>query len=173
MAPKVDPTGYEDALATIPKGQLSERQQRIAAGLAMIREGSSIKKAAEVCRIPKTTMWEYHHSLRSLSDPEIKVDRDMKAIQAATYDIAQIASEKIIESLSDNAEDWKPGDLVKAYGVAVDKIGILSSSAAPGTDGVANLVSALLEAGSVTITPHPPDHAAIDVEATGHTDEEK
>ena len=46
---KHDPTGYADALATIPKGQLSERQQRIATGGDVDLEPKRIRCGEDLC----------------------------------------------------------------------------------------------------------------------------
>lgn len=162
---KVDPTGFDAALQTIQPGQLSERQQRIAAGLAMIREQKySISAAAHKAGIPVSTLWDYHHGYSTIGS-ETGFERDLKAVTESTYDIAQIAADAIRTSLTQTPEDWKPGDLVKAYGVAVDKIAILSQRSAAPVAGMTELVSALLNQGELSIRKRDPIADAVEVEA--------
>lgn len=162
---KVDPTGFDSVLAKIPKGQLSERQERIATGLAMIQNGSSIKRAAQTCGIPVSTLWNYHHGISTLGS-ETGFERDLKSVQAVSHDIALIAGENIVKSLTTEPEAWKPGDLVKAYGVATDKvIAFQAGGQASAPNGIAELVGSLLEQGDISIKRRDKAAEAVEVEA--------
>jgi hypothetical protein len=161
----IDPTGYTDAIATIPEGQLSERQQRIAAGLAMIRDGTSIKRASEIAKVPLSTLWNYHHKGRSIAERETKADYNVAAVTEMSVDISLMAAERVRDRLADDPDSWSNMDLVKAYGVATDKlIAIGARNPSSGDDGISEL-SKLLRSSKVTIEPKADGHSAIDVEA--------
>lgn len=118
-----DTTGYQAAIEAIPEGQLSSRQQRIATGLAMIREGTSCNAAAKACGIPQKTLWRYQHNLVELTS-----ETDIRAAEAdllrGSITIARMAQERIQARLADDDNPMKDGDLVKAYGVGTDKVSI-------------------------------------------------
>ena len=167
---KVDPTGFEAALATIPEGQLSERQHRIAAGIALINdEGLSTHEAARRVSIPQATLYRYHRGQVALNQ-EMPAERDLEAVTRASYDISQIAADAILDSLANEREDWKPGDLIKAYGVATDKVIAINRKAAPPDESAAAALVGVLakafEGKSVTVTEADPVEQAVEVEAT-------
>lgn len=161
---KTDPTGFAKGLATIPKGQLSERQQRIANGLAMIQGGQSIKGAARACGIPMSTLWGYARGVSDLSrENDGGRGRDLDAILDASIDVSLIAAERLRESLVN--DEWKAGDLVKAYGVATDKVALLNQRSTDAPSGIRELFAAVLAEGDVTIRKRDPADEAIDVAA--------
>lgn len=162
---KVDPTGFDAALATIQPGQLSERQQRIAAGVALMREqGMNSRKAAAVVGVPHATLYRYHRDGVSVKQ-ETGIERDTEDIAEASADIALIAAEAIRESLVQHPEDWKPMDLVKAYGVATDKIIALGQKGAAPVVGIRDLFAGLLGQAEVTLKRRDPLEDAVDVSA--------
>ena len=161
---KVDTTGFDAVLAAIPKGQLSERQQRIAAGMAMVREGRSYRTASMACGIPISTLHHYVSGSSSL-EREQGFERPLKDVNEQSFDIAQLAGEAIVESLTKDRDAWKPGDLVKAYGVAVDKINAMSGQSAAVPNGIAEALGKLLDKGDVTLRRHRPGDDALEVEA--------
>lgn len=161
---KVDPTGYEAALAQIPKGQLSERQQRIATGMAMVREGSSIWAAAKACQIPYSTLWGYCNNVTKLDNENAGVQgRDLEALQTASLDVSLIAAEKLRKALEE--DDWRHGDLVKAYGVATDKV--IAFQERPQADDAQgqSLLTKLIQGHRITIEPAREGDDAVPVEA--------
>ena len=172
-----DPTGMIEALAEIPAGQLSERQMRIASGIALVRDNNlSYEKASKECGIPTKTLWRHCQGHVALTD-EKGVQVNERALVAASFDMAQIAADKITTRLLDTEHDWKDGDLVKVYGVATDKIA-MKRRWAQGNDGGSErsqdtLANALeeLRGKTVTITDADPASQAIEVSATTHTDE--
>lgn len=165
---KVDPTGFDKAIASIQPGALSERQQRIAAGLAMIREGKSLSAAARAVQVPLSTMWNYHHGVSTLEGGNQQggsLSRELEAVHATSHDIALLAGENIVRSLTTEPEVWKPGDLVKAYGVAVDKIAILSQQPQGAQEDGQSLLAKFLSGHRVTIEPKRAGDDAVEVEA--------
>ena len=161
---KIDPTGKDAALETIQTGALSEREQRIATALALVREGSSIKRAARDCQIPRSTLSRYVAGVSKLGATNGVAPR-VRDLVEVSYDVARIAGESIRESLSERPEDWKPGDLVKAYGVATDKTVALQANRDDGERGVSALAALLSEGADVTIHAPRPDARAIYVDA--------
>jgi len=150
---KVDPTGFQAALATIQPGALSERQQRIAAGLAMIRDGESIQQAAVLARVPYSTLWAYHHKGQSVADREGKADYNVAAVTELSVDISLMAGERVRDSLAEHPEEWRPMDLVKAYGIATDKVALLSQRSTSSAHDALPALSKLLAGSKVTIEP--------------------
>ena len=59
ISKRPDPTGMTTVLDNIEPGALSEREQRIAAGIQMVRDGSTIKGASKAVRIPLSTLHSY------------------------------------------------------------------------------------------------------------------
>lgn len=164
MTKKIDPTGYEAALETIDPGALSERDQRIAAALAMVREGRSVAGAARAAQVPRSTLSRYVAGVSKLGSTNNVAPR-VRDLVDVSYDVARIAGESIRESLSERPDEWKPGDLVKAYGVATDKTIALQANREDGERGVSALAALLSEGADVTIHAPRPDARAIDVEA--------
>lgn len=156
-----DTTGYKTAIAKIPQGQLSERQMRIAAAVAMVRDGSSVEGAARSARIPRTTLRRYIDRAADVASTKEQETRTADLLDAS-FDIANMASEAILESLSTDREAWKPGELVKAYGVATDKTAVLSTQRTSADPGISALAK-LLESADVTITKRDASQDAIDV----------
>ena len=168
-----DHTGYKAVVAEITRGQLSERQTRIAAGLALIREeGSSIKGAAERVGIPEKTLWRHNAGLVSLTS-EKGIQANEQALLAASFDIAQLAADKITDRLLDETNPVKDADLGKFYGIASDKIAIRRGYAR-GTgpadektqDALAGALERLRMGDRVQLTSPDPTSQAIDVTHT-------
>lgn len=163
---KVDPTGFQAALATIQPGQLSERQQRIATGLAMIQAGSSCLAASKQCSLPVSTLWRYARGISNLqSENDGGRGRELDAIHDASIDASLIAAERLRDSLIH--DEWKPGDLVKAYGVATDKVIALSQRTTEAPMGIRELFSAVLAENDITIRKRDAIDQAIEIEASG------
>ena len=171
-----DPHGYQSVIAEIPRGQLSERQTRIAAGLALIRDGSSVNAAAKQVGIPQRTLWRHDKGLAALTS-EKGIQANEQALLAASFDIAQLAAEKITDRLLDETNPVKDADLGKFYGIASDKIAIRRGYAR-GTgpadektqDALAGALERLRQGDQVQITSADPTSHAIDVTHTS-TDE--
>ena len=163
MADQTDTDGYTTALETIEPGALSERDQRIAAALAMVREGSSVKGAARRAQVPRTTLMRYVAGVSKLGSTN-NVARRVDDVAELSYDVARIAGEAVRESLSERPEDWKPGDLVKAFGVATDKTIALAGQRSEGERGVSALAELLSGGGSVTIQAPTPEERAVEVD---------
>lgn len=161
----IDPTGMRDVIATIQPGALSERQQRIAAGLALLNEGKSYREAARVAKIPHATLWEYHNKGRAVAEREGKADHNVAAVTEVSVDISLMAAERVRDRLAENPEEWSNMDLVKAYGIATDKVINLSQRSTGGaTDSIPTLAR-LLQGAKVTIEPKQPSEKALEVEA--------
>lgn len=161
---KVDPTGFQAALATIQPGQLSERQQRIATGVAMIQAGSTLNSASKACGIPLSTLWGYARGITKFeNENEGRRGRDLEVLHDACLDNALLASEKLREALT--TEEWSHGDLVKALGVNVDKIAVLGQRTAPAPDGIRELFASVLSENEITIRKRDPVNDAVEVEA--------
>ena len=164
-----DDSGYQAAIAEIPRGQLSERQQRIAAGLAMIRvDGSSVHAAAKAVQIPYSTLYDHN---RGLTDPDY--EKGFKANERGLVDglmsIATLASEKIFERVE--ADTMRDGDLIKAQGVAIDKIAMKrrwAQTQTQGSDRTHDALAAALEAmrqgAKVSIEQPDPVADAIEIQ---------
>lgn len=162
---KVDTTGFDAVLAAIPKGQLSERQQRIAAGMAMVREGSSVLAAAKACGLPNSTLWAYCNDVTKLGrENDGPLGRDIEALRAASVDASLIAAEKLRKALIE--DEWKHGDLVKAYGVATDKVIAMGDNRGAAPNALADVLGALLDKGDVSIKRRDPANDAIEIEAS-------
>lgn len=144
---KVDPTGFQAALATIQPGALSERQQRIAAGLALVRDGMPGYKAARQVGIPWSTLWGYIHNVSKLGNAESDgMESDIRALNEASVDVALIAAESVRDELVNNRDAWKPADLVRAYSAATDRVIALnqrSSQPNTSTPTLASLLSGI------------------------------
>ena len=95
---KTDPTGYQAALDTIDPGALSERDQRIAAALAMVREGRSVAGAARAAQVPRSTLSRYVAGVSKLGSQNGVAPR-VRDLVEVSYDVARIAGESIRESL--------------------------------------------------------------------------
>lgn len=160
----IDPTGYDKALAQIQPGALSERQQRIAAGLAMLADGQSYRRAASVAQVPLSTLWEYANHARSIHERQTRMEDDVQVVAQLSCDVALIAGEAVRDSLINERDQWKPGDLVKAYGVATDKLIALGQRASAGDDSVSELAK-LLSNSRVTVEPMGESDRALSVEA--------
>ena len=163
MADQTDPDGYTTALETIELGALSERDQRIAAALAMVREGRSVAGAARATQVPRTTLSRYVAGVSRLGSTNGIAPR-VRDLVDVSYDVARIAGEAVRESLSERPEDWKPGDLVKAFGVATDKTIALAGQRSEGERGVSALAELLSGGGSLTIQTPTPDERAVEVD---------
>lgn len=167
-----DPTGMQQALETIPSGQLSERQTRIAAGISLVRDaGFSINRAAKECDIPYKTMWRHVKGLVN-SATEQGFQADETALIAGSFDVALIANDKIIERLSDDDNPMRDSDLIKSYGVATDKIAAkrqwsrgTQSSDINTRDALTEALESVMRGGSVTVTGPDPISEAVEVEA--------
>lgn len=161
----IDPTGYAGALEAIQPGQLSERQQRIATALAMVRDGSSLLSASKRAQVPLSTLWRYHHNLSRLGSNESDgMEADVMAINQASVDVALIAAEAVRDELVNNREAWKPADLVRAYSAATDRV-IAFQGRSKGPEQGVSALAQLLTGRKVTIEDAQPIDSAIEVEA--------
>jgi len=96
---------------------------------------------------------------------ETGLERDTEDIAEASADIALLAAEAIRDSLVNHIEDWKPMDLVKAYGVATDKIIALGQKSAAPVIGIRELFQGLLGESEITLRKRDPAADALEVEA--------
>lgn len=100
----------------------SPKAQRLAAGLALVRQGMDYRSAAERVGVPKTTLWNHCHGL----DSGVGRNEAMVAIEAQIEDLsAQIvvrAAEKILTRLDDDS--MRPSEEIKAMQVARDTLAI-------------------------------------------------
>ena len=159
----------KEVQAQIEPGALSERDQRIAAGLALVREGTSMKRAAQIAQVPRTTLMRYRDNLSKLGTSNGREQR-LADVEELSFDIARIAGERIRESLNDPEETWKPGDLVKAYGTATDKTLAMANVTASGNQNAfAHVFKGLKDMG-LTLQPER-DETTIEAEATTLDDE--
>ena len=165
-----DPSGYLEAIAEIPRGQLSERQQRIAAGIAMIRDGKSCNKAAKEVGIPYSTLFRHK---QGLTDPnyEKAFQKGEKALIEGHLAIATLGAEKVFERVE--ADTMSDGDLIKAVGVSTDKLALkrgwargLSSADEKTQDALAGALEHLRQGHTVTIEKPDPVNEAIEIDAT-------
>lgn len=156
-------------VAEIPKGQLSERQMRIAAGLALIRDrGMPFRQAAAEVDIPVKTLWRHAQGLQDpMSDKGVTANET--ALVAASFDVAQMAAAKLTDRLLDEGHEWHNGDLVKLYSVATDKVALRlnwkgGKTPDSGDDGLTALAK-LMKGHRLIAEPVRAGDDAIDVEA--------
>lgn len=163
----IDPTGYDKALATIQPGALSERQQRIAAGLALIADGTPGYVAARRVGVPWSTLWRYHHKLSKLGNDESDgMTADATALAETSVDVALIAAEAIRNSLTHDLDQWERGELVRAYAAATDRSLALSRQSAPTPASGQSVLSRLLDGARITIEPVDAADRAVTVPVT-------
>lgn len=161
---KVDPTGFQAALATIQPGQLSERQQRIAMGLAMIEAGKTVSAASRECGIPRMTLWGYAQGVTKLgNENEGRRGRDLETLHDACLDNALLASEMLRDALTQ--DEWTHADLVKALGVNVDKLAVLGQRTSPAPDGIRELFASVLTENEIVLRKRDPIGDAVEVAA--------
>lgn len=161
-----DPTGMDAVLAQIQPGALSERQQRIANGLALIRDQKyDVKSAAKMVGIPHSTLWRYNRDGFEVK-PECGIERDIEALVDVTADIALMAGEHIRDSIASGDDDWKPADLVRAYSAANDKLMSWTQRGGQKPDDGQSAITKLLAGATIQMAPAPRDgDQAINVEA--------
>lgn len=94
----------------------SPRQQRVAAGLALIRQGYDYRKAAEAVGIPKSTLWAADHGLRPTSGRSESMGAIEEHIEDLSAQITARAAESILERLEDGS--MRPSEVIKAHEVA-------------------------------------------------------
>lgn len=155
------------AITEIPAGQLSERNLRIAAGLRLITDHHyPVGETAKIVGVEESSMWRAKRRLAVPSnDHGVKVAEQQ--LLEASFDIAQIAAERIKERLLDQDHPWKDSDLTKAYAVAVDAIalrrnwrqGLSTSASEQGFSALAQI----LKGSKITLQPAPDGDLAIDV----------
>lgn len=161
-------------LAEIPKGQLSERQAKIAAGLSLIRDrGYSMYRAAKEVGVSQSVMWRHARGLVANID-DGGVAANERAVVAGSFDIAQMAEERIVDRLADPAADWNNGDLTKVWGIAVDKIALRrrwrdGSETRADEHGI-SAISKMLQGATIVLAKPDPAADAIDVTALSSAD---
>lgn len=160
----IDPTGMATAVAAIQVGALSERQQRIATGLALIRDGKPIKRAAIEVGIPESTMWRYAHGVSKVESADADgMDADLRTLNEASFDVALIAAEAVRDELVNNRDAWKPADLVRAYSAATDRVISLNQRSNQPQNQQTSLAS-LLQGLKLTVEASDPSSQAIEAE---------
>ena len=167
MGKKPDNTGIVEALKQVPANQLSGRDARIAAGLALIREhGRSILSSAKEVGVPYSTLQRYHAGLSSLGH-ETRVRAHEDALLEQSMEIAQIGADIIKDRLLDPEHDWRDADLIKAHQVGLDGVAKRRRwASADGNEEGPSGISALakiLQGHDVVLSKRPPDADAIDV----------
>ncbi len=171
-----DPTGMLETLAEADQVMvpLSPRKAKIAAGLALVRDGMPIQRAAKHVDIPTATLWRHARGLSDVNSEKL-VQVNEQALVAASFDMAQIAASKLTDRLLDEDHGWKDGDLVKVYGVATDKIamrrGWSKGQQANGDDHGMTTLARLLSGTKLTIEDADPVEQAIEVDAITSTDD--
>lgn len=156
-----DPTGFAGAIKELPESGLSSRQQRVAAAIAMVKNGHTQRDASEATGIPKTTLYRALRGIGTIRDQGKQDEAATRAILEASQAISLKASEVVMEGLDD--PNVKLGDAVKAFGVAVDKIHAFGQTPSSQGDGVAALLQGILDQADVTITKRAPERDAVDV----------
>jgi len=160
-----DNSGYEAAIAEIPKGQLSEREQRIAAGIAMVKvDGFSILQASKKTGIPYTTLSRHVRGITTTVSNNVEAARE--DLLETAYAVASGAAAHIQARLDDENHEWKDGDLAKVYGIATDKFDRLQNAGGMPTSGVAALIDVLTKEHDLTLSKRDPATDAIDVTET-------
>ena len=111
---------------TPPLPPLSDREQAIAEGCALIRNGTPEREASRITGIPKTTLHKrYHKMLELLRSPHL--DRESVLRQADqrilenSIVLSDLAAQVTIEGLLDGEIKGKTAAV--AYGIATDKVG--------------------------------------------------
>lgn len=156
-------TGFDAALEAIPENQLSSRQQRIAAGVAMIREGSTCLAASKAVEIPYTTLRRYSKALANVVSSEADGrDASFQALADHSIVASTIALERITERLVDDEHEWKDSDLARTYVATAEKAQSLIARPKAEDSGVSALRE-LMQEGDITITKRDPTKDAIDV----------
>jgi len=169
MSKDTDTSGYSDAIAEIPKKQLSTREQLIAAGIAMVKvDGFSILQASKKTGIPYTTLSRHVRGITTTVSNNVEAARE--DLLETAYAVANGAASHLHARLDDEDHEWKDGDLAKVYGIATDKFERLHNAGGTPTSGVAALIDVLTKEHSVTLTKRDPAQDAIDVTASD-TDE--
>lgn len=160
-----DPHGIKEAMSELAVTEVP-RLERIQAGLALVAAGESYRHAAKVCDIPATVL-HYHKSnpKRQKVEREKRVKLEETELIDKQFAIANLGSEKIFERVA--ADSMKDGDLIKAVGVATDKIGMYrqwnKGQAANSDDEGMTTLAQLLSGKRVTIEDKSPGDDAVDV----------
>jgi hypothetical protein len=162
-------------IADLPQNQLSTRQLKIAAGLSLVRDqGYTFTKAAAEADVPLSTLWRASRGLVPATDGK-GVEINDAALVAASFDVAQVAAGIMTERMVDNPEAWANGDLVKAYGVATDKIamkrGWKQGDLQRAADEGLSAIGKMLQGHTITATPIDRASRAIDVTASSTASE--
>lgn len=162
----VDPTGFDKAIAAIQPGALSERQQRIAAGMALARDGMPGYKAAQKVGIPWSTLWRYINGMRQLGNAAADgMEADTTALHETSVDMSLMAAERIRDSLAQEPDEWKPQDLVRVYAAATDRVIALGQQGRAQDDGGASMLQKMLQGHRVKLEPIKAGDDAVDVDA--------
>ena len=161
MADPTDPRGYAQTLATIPSDALSTRQQRVAAAVALVRvEGRTVSQASRETGIPRPTIYRHLDGVSSIADTSKGDQAAHRRILDASQAIAIRAGDAVLDAIEDGG--MRPGDLIKAYGVATDKTIALGAQRSEGERGVSALAELLSGGGSVTIQAPTPEERAVE-----------
>lgn len=151
----------------------SGRQQRIAAGLALIRQGKlSILAASKKVGIPYSTMWRFANGVSDVvtsgSDQRSKVEMDLLDLSLA---VSHRSLEKLAERI--DSDDIRTAELVKANQVSRDTVAMMrgwKDNSGRGDDDTKNALVAALEmmrGKRVTIEDADPADQAVDVTPKG------
>ena len=105
---------------------LDNREQAIAEGCALIRNGTSERDASKITGIAKTTLHEAHHRMLNLlrspdtDREEILRQADQRILENSIV-LSDLAAQVTIEGLLDGEIKGKTAAV--AYGIATDKVG--------------------------------------------------
>jgi len=169
-----DPHGIQEAMASMPTETRVPRVDRIRAGILMVNAGTPYRQAAEDCDVSATTLYrhaKYSNLMRMEREKQVRVLET--SLIDKQFAIADLASEKIFERIA--ADTMRDGDLIKAQGVAIDKIAMKrqwskGGEAGEGQEGLSALAK-ILQGKILTVTDADPAARAIDVTGKSLTDQ--
>lgn len=102
--------------------EASPKARRLAAGVALLRQGKTYREASELCGVPRSSLWEFAHGLHSEVGRNEALDTIERQIENLSAEIVVRASQKLLERLDDDS--MRPSEEVKALQVARDTLSI-------------------------------------------------
>ncbi len=154
-------------MPTLP-GDGDERAKRIAEGVTLIAAGNSERWSARQVAIPKTTLHDAYHRIRSAQSDQEREALDQELISHAILN-ASLAAQEVSRRLSDPTQLAKvpTKDLTYVYGVNVDKVATKRRWSRPEDQGTGDFLSrlgqALTRVRAVTVEIADPAEQAVDV----------
>lgn len=159
-----DTDAYKIQLDNVPP---NDKTTRMNAAVAMVRDGHSYRRAAEVCGVKTSTLFA-----RANNPARLEREKDRKYSEDELIDsqfaIARRAAELVFDRV--DSGEMRDGDLIKAMGVATDKIAVYrqwgKGQASIGDDSGMSALARILQGKTITVTDSDPSNTAIDVTAT-------